>query len=51
MSPGEVVRAFADDIALLAPGRQNLQKMITECEIYGMENNLVFSLPFPILKY
>ena len=35
--------AFADDIALLAPGRQTLQKMITECEIYGLENNLVFS--------
>ena len=35
--------AFADDIALLAPGRQVLQKMISECEIYGIENNLVFS--------
>ena len=35
--------AFADDIALLAPGRQVLQKMITECERYGLQNNLVFS--------
>ena len=35
--------AFADDIALLAPGRQVLQKMIKECESYGVQNNLFFS--------
>ena len=40
--------AFADDIALLAPGRQVLQRMIKECEIYGLETNLVFSTdPMP----
>ena len=35
--------AYADDLALLAPNREVLQKMVTICENYGKEHNLVFS--------
>ena len=35
--------AFADDIALLAPGRQVLQRMLNVCEEYGLKHNLEFS--------
>ena len=35
--------AFADDLTLLATNRTMLQKMITICEQYGAEHNLVFS--------
>ena len=35
--------AFADDLALLAPGRQVLQRMIKVCEDYGLKHNLAFS--------
>ena len=34
---------FADDLALLSTGRQELQKMVTICQEYGAEHNLVFS--------
>ena len=35
--------AYCDDLVLLAPNRQVLQKMVTICEKYGIEHNLVFS--------
>ena len=35
--------AYADDIVLLAPNRDVLQKMVKICEDYGLEHNLVFS--------
>ena len=35
--------AYADDLALLAPDRVTLQKMVTLCEEYGQDHNLVFS--------
>ena len=34
---------FADDLALLAPNRDVLQRMILICEKYGAEHNLQFS--------
>ena len=37
------VVAYADDIALLAPDRATLQKMVKICEEYGIEHNLLFS--------
>ena len=40
--------AFADDLAVLAPNWTTLQKMVTICEEYGKEHNLVFSMdPIP----
>ena len=39
---------YADDLILLAPNREVLQKMIQVCEIYAAEHNLVFSTdPIP----
>ena len=35
--------AYADDLILLAPNREVLQRMVTTCEQYGEEHNLVFS--------
>ena len=35
--------AYADDLCLLASNRDVLQKMVTICEQYGREHNLVFS--------
>ena len=35
--------AYADDLALLAPDRLTLQRMVAICEDYGKEHNLVFS--------
>ena len=35
--------AYADDLALLAPDRCTLQKMVAICEEYGKDHNLVFS--------
>ena len=35
--------AYADDLALLAPDRYTLQRMVTVCEEYAMEHNLMFS--------
>ena len=34
---------FADDIILLAPCRSAMQQMISVCEKYALENNLLFS--------
>ena len=34
---------FADDLALLAPSRDALQKMLSICEDYAKRHNLVFS--------
>ena len=34
---------FADDLILLAPVRSVLQEMVSVCERYGVEHNLVFS--------
>ena len=34
---------YADDLILLAPNREVLQKMLTVCEKYADEHNLVFS--------
>ena len=34
---------FADDLILMAPVRSVLQRMVTICEKYGVEHNLVFS--------
>ena len=34
---------YADDICLLANNRLVLQKMVTICEDFGRENNLMFS--------
>ena len=42
---------YADDLILLAPNREVLQKMVTVCERYGNEHNLVFSTdPVPKLS-
>ena len=42
---------YADDLILLAPNREVLQKMLTICERYGKEHNLVFSTdPVPKLS-
>ena len=39
---------YADDLILLAPNRQVLQKMVTICEQYGKDHNLIFSTdPIP----
>ena len=35
--------AYADDLALLAPDRYTLQRMVTVCEEYAVEHNLMFS--------
>ena len=34
---------YADDLILLAPNRQVLQQMVSVCEKYGQDHNLVFS--------
>ena len=34
---------YADDLILLAPNRQVLQRMVQVCEVYGTAHNLVFS--------
>jgi hypothetical protein len=34
---------YADDLILLAPNRQVLQQMVSVCEKYGRDHNLVFS--------
>ena len=34
---------YADDLALMAPDRSTLQKMIIIAEDYGREHNLLFS--------
>ena len=34
---------YADDLILLAPNREVLQKMVQVCQNYGEEHNLVFS--------
>ena len=40
---------FADDVVLLTTNRQELQRMLTVCEEYGREHNLVFSTdPNPV---
>ena len=42
---------YADDLILLAPNRQVLQQMVTVCEKYGENHNLVFSTdPVPALS-
>ena len=42
---------YADDLILLAPNRQVLQQMVTVCEKYGQDHNLVFSTdPVPVLS-
>ena len=44
--------AYADDLCLLAPNSIVLQKMVTMCQKYGEEHNLVFSTdPVPGKKY
>ena len=35
--------AYADDLILLAPNREVLQRMVSTCEKYGQQHNLVFS--------
>ena len=35
--------SYCYDVALLAPNRQALQKMVAICEEFRVENNLVFS--------
>ena len=35
--------AYADDLILLATNREVLQRMVTTCEKYGQDHNLVFS--------
>ena len=35
--------AYADDLCLMASNRDVLQKMVTICQDYGYEHNLVFS--------
>ena len=39
------VCAYADDLALLAPSRQAAQAMLTTCERFAKENNILFSTP------
>ena len=42
---------YADDLIMLAPNREVLQKMLAICERYGKEHNLVFSTdPVPRLS-
>ena len=42
---------YTDDLILLAPNRETLQKMLTVCERYGVVHNLVFSTdPVPGLS-
>ena len=42
---------YADDLILLAPNREVLQKMVQVCQNYGEEHNLVFSTdPLPSLS-
>ena len=42
---------YADDLILLAPNREVLQKMVQVCQNYGEEHNLVFSTdPKPSLS-
>ena len=42
---------YADDLILLAPNREVLQKMVKICQEYGEEHNLVFSTdPVPALS-
>ena len=42
---------YADDLALLAPDRHSLQRMIDICAAYGAEHNLMFSTdPNPALS-
>ena len=42
---------YADDLILLAPNRQVLQQMVSVCEKYGQDQNLVFSTdPIPSLS-
>ena len=39
---------YADDLILMAPNREVLQKMVSTCERYGKRHNLVFSTdPIP----
>jgi hypothetical protein len=39
---------YADDLILLAPNREVLQQMVSVCERYGQDHNLVFSTdPIP----
>ena len=42
---------YADDLILLAPNREALQKMVQVCQKYGEDHNLVFSTdPVPSLS-
>ena len=42
---------YADDLILLAPNREVLQKMVQVCQKYGEDHNLVFSTdPVPSLS-
>ena len=42
---------YADDLILLAPNREVLQKMLNVCQSYAVEHNLVFSTdPVPALS-
>ena len=42
---------YADDIILMAPNREVLQKMVDVCESYAVEHNLIFSTdPAPALS-
>ena len=41
-------QAFCDDLILLAPNREVLQRMVSVCQQYGEEMNLEFSVdPVP----
>ena len=37
---------YEDDLILLAPNRQVLQQMVSVCEKYGQDHNLVFSADY-----
>ena len=37
------VVGYADDLLLLAPSRSGMEKMLTICEDYAVQNNLEFS--------
>jgi hypothetical protein len=42
---------YADDLILLAPNRDVLQRMVDVCQLYAVEHNLVFSTdPVPALS-
>ena len=42
---------YADDLILLAPNREVLQRMLNVCQSYAVEHNLVFSTdPVPALS-